>query len=210
MTGRGLEALVRKERLELSRPFGHWILSPARLPIPPLSPDPRLQAPPLRLQTPGNPRGIDRRRRVDGFRYDWRACSRAPDSARTRSSPRSVPAGWARSTGLVTTRLNRDVAVKVLPAAFATDADRLARFTREAQTLAALNHPHIAQVHGLEESGSTRALVMELVDGDDLSATSRAVRCPRTTRCRSPARSPTHWPPPTTSASSTATSSPPT
>ena len=49
------------------------------------------------------------------------------------------------------------------------DADRLARFTREAQTLAALNHPHIAQVHGLEESGSTRALVMELVEGEDLS-----------------------------------------
>jgi len=67
------------------------------------------------------------------------------------------------------TRLNRDVAIKVLPEAFATDAERLARFTREAQTLAALNHPHIAQIHGLEESGPTRALVMELVEGDDLS-----------------------------------------
>jgi eukaryotic-like serine/threonine-protein kinase len=67
------------------------------------------------------------------------------------------------------TRLNRDVAIKVLPDLFAQDADRLARFTREAQTLAALNHPNIAHVHGLEETGSVRALVMELVDGDDLS-----------------------------------------
>ena len=67
------------------------------------------------------------------------------------------------------TRLNRDVALKVLPDAFARDADRLARFTREAQTLASLNHSNIAHVHGLEESGGVRALVMELVEGDDLS-----------------------------------------
>jgi eukaryotic-like serine/threonine-protein kinase len=67
------------------------------------------------------------------------------------------------------TKLNRDVALKVLPDAFATDADRLARFTREAQTLAALNHPNIAHIHGLEESGDVRGLVMELVEGDDLS-----------------------------------------
>jgi Tol biopolymer transport system component len=68
------------------------------------------------------------------------------------------------------TQLNRDVAIKVLPALFALDAERLARFTREAQTLAALNHPNIAQIYGLEASaGNTRALVMELVDGDDLS-----------------------------------------
>jgi serine/threonine protein kinase len=71
------------------------------------------------------------------------------------------------------TRLHRDVAIKILPAAFASDADRLMRFEREAQTLAALNHPHIAQIHGLEESlsesGSTlRALVMEFVDGEAL------------------------------------------
>ena len=73
------------------------------------------------------------------------------------------------------TKLNRDVAIKVLPAAFATDADRLARFTREAQTLASLNHPNIAAIYGIEESvrqrqASVRALVMELVEGDDLSA----------------------------------------
>ena len=67
------------------------------------------------------------------------------------------------------TKLNRDVALKVLPDSFANDADRLARFTREAQTLAALNHPNIAHIHGLEESGVVRALVMELVEGDDLS-----------------------------------------
>ena len=67
------------------------------------------------------------------------------------------------------TRLNRDVALKILPEAFAADPDRLARFTREAQTLAALNHPHIAHIHGLEESGGVRALVMELVEGEDLS-----------------------------------------
>jgi serine/threonine protein kinase/Tol biopolymer transport system component len=67
------------------------------------------------------------------------------------------------------TKLNRDVALKVLPDLFAGDADRLARFTREAQTLASLNHPNIAHIHGLEESGAVRALVMELVEGDDLS-----------------------------------------
>src|SRR6267154_484767 len=53
------------------------------------------------------------------------------------------------------TKLNRDVARKVLPDSFANDADRLARFTREAQTLASLNHPNIAHIHGLEESPST-------------------------------------------------------
>ena len=67
------------------------------------------------------------------------------------------------------TRLNRDVAIKVLPEIFASDPDRLARFTREAQTLAALNHPNIAQIHGIEESSAGQALVMELVEGSDLS-----------------------------------------
>jgi len=66
-------------------------------------------------------------------------------------------------------KLNRDVALKILPDAFASDSDRLARFTREAQTLASLNHPNIAHIHGLEESGDVRALVMELVDGEDLA-----------------------------------------
>ena len=67
------------------------------------------------------------------------------------------------------TKLSRDVALKVLPDSVANDADRLARFTREAQILASLNHPQIAAIYGLEESGGLRALVMELVEGDDLS-----------------------------------------
>ena len=67
------------------------------------------------------------------------------------------------------TRLNRDVAIKVLPEAFAKDPERLARFEREAQVLASLNHPHIAALHGLEESGSVCALVMEYVEGEDLA-----------------------------------------
>src|ERR1700752_5263440 len=67
------------------------------------------------------------------------------------------------------TKLDRDVAIKILPEAFAHDADRLARFQREAKTLASLNHPNIAAIHGLEESGGVAALVMELVEGDDLS-----------------------------------------
>jgi serine/threonine-protein kinase len=66
-------------------------------------------------------------------------------------------------------RLNRDVAIKVLPELFASDPERLARFEREAQVLASLNHPHIAQIYGLEESGSVRALIMELVDGETLA-----------------------------------------
>jgi serine/threonine-protein kinase len=67
------------------------------------------------------------------------------------------------------TKLGRDVALKILPDAFAADADRLMRFEREAKTLAALNHPNIAHIHGFEEAGRTRALVMELVEGEDLA-----------------------------------------
>ena len=63
------------------------------------------------------------------------------------------------------TNLARQVAIKVLPAAVAADAERLARFDREAKTLAALNHPNIAAIYGLEKSGGTTALVMELVEG---------------------------------------------
>ena len=65
------------------------------------------------------------------------------------------------------TRLKRDVALKVLPDEFAGDPERLARFRREAQILASLNHPNIAAIHGLEEGDAGRALVMELVDGAD-------------------------------------------
>ncbi len=68
------------------------------------------------------------------------------------------------------TKLDRDVALKILPQSFAHDPDRLTRFEREAKTLAALNHAHIAQIYGLEQSSTGSALVMELVDGEDLSA----------------------------------------
>jgi eukaryotic-like serine/threonine-protein kinase len=67
------------------------------------------------------------------------------------------------------TRLDRDVAIKVLPEAFVADADRVARFQREARTLASLDHPNIAIIHGLEQASDVHALVMELVPGDDLS-----------------------------------------
>jgi Tol biopolymer transport system component len=66
------------------------------------------------------------------------------------------------------TSLGRDVALKVLPESVAHDPERLGRFEREARTLAALNHPHIAQIHGFETSGGTPALVMEYVDGPAL------------------------------------------
>ena len=67
------------------------------------------------------------------------------------------------------TKLNRQVALKILPEAFATDPDRLARFQREAQVLASLNHPGIAAIYGLEETDDTRALVLELVAGPTLA-----------------------------------------
>ena len=67
------------------------------------------------------------------------------------------------------TQLGRDVALKILPDAFAADPDRLARFQREAQVLASLNHPNIAQIHGIEKSEDTQALVLELVEGPTLA-----------------------------------------
>ena len=66
-------------------------------------------------------------------------------------------------------KLGRDVALKVLPQGFARDADRMARFQREAKVLASLNHPNIATIYGLEDSGGTHALVMELVEGPTLA-----------------------------------------
>src|SRR5437763_11377813 len=66
-------------------------------------------------------------------------------------------------------KLKRQVAIKILPPSLAADRDRLARFQREAEVLALLNHPNISGIYGLEESGGMTALVMELVEGDDLS-----------------------------------------
>ncbi|WP_410967552.1 protein kinase domain-containing protein, partial [Salmonella sp. SAL4456] len=66
-------------------------------------------------------------------------------------------------------RLKRQVAVKILPSGVAADPDRLARFQREAEVLASLNHPHIAAVYGLEDANDVKALVMELVEGPTLA-----------------------------------------
>src|SRR6266508_575740 len=68
------------------------------------------------------------------------------------------------------TRLQRDVAIKLLPDQFAADPERLARFTREAQTLAALNHPHVAHIYGLERQEGVAFITMELVEGETLAA----------------------------------------
>ena len=76
------------------------------------------------------------------------------------------------------TNLKRSVAIKVLPASMAGDADRLARFQREAEVLAALNHPNIAAIYGLEKTPDLTALVMELVEGDDLSQRIARLRAP--------------------------------
>src|SRR5213593_5210120 len=67
------------------------------------------------------------------------------------------------------TKLGREVAIKLLPAEFANDPERLARFQREAQLLAALAHPHIAGIHGLEDADGVRFLVLELIDGESLA-----------------------------------------
>ncbi len=67
------------------------------------------------------------------------------------------------------TKLDRDVALKVLPEAFTSDPDRLARFEREAKVLASLNHPNIGSIYGIEEAEGTRALVLELVEGPTLA-----------------------------------------
>ena len=67
------------------------------------------------------------------------------------------------------TKLDRDVAIKMLPEGVAADAERLARFEREAKLLAGLNHPNIAAIYGVEEADGATYLVLELVDGEDLS-----------------------------------------
>ena len=88
------------------------------------------------------------------------------------------------------TQLNRQVALKILPDAFADDPDRLARFKREAQILASLNHPNIAAIYGIEEAEGTRALVLELVEGRLSLTGSRRGRSRWMRRCRLPSRSP--------------------
>ena len=110
--------------------------------------------------------------------------------------------------------LGREVAIKVLPAAFTADPERRARFEREARMLATLNHPHIGAIYGVEEADGVRGLVLELVEGETLAEriamaghrpdrTSMACRSPR--RSRSRGRSPTRSRPRTRRASFTAT-----
>jgi Tol biopolymer transport system component len=97
-----------------------------------------------------------------------------PLSTGTRLGPYEIRAaigagGMGEVYRATDTKLRRDVALKVLPTAFVRDSDRMARFGREAQMLAALNHPNIAAIYGVEESGGVRALVMELVEGPTLA-----------------------------------------
>ena len=119
-------------------------------------------------------------------------CPQAPDSAPMKSPPWLGKAAWARCIGRADTGLNRAVALKVLPPLFAGDPDRLARFQREAQVLASLNHPNIAHVHGLEESDGMQALVMELVE---VRRSPTALQGPIrwTRRCQSRSRLPKRW-----------------
>jgi eukaryotic-like serine/threonine-protein kinase len=95
-------------------------------------------------------------------------------AAGTRLGPYEVTAqigvgGMGEVYQATDTKLKRQVAIKVLPESVAADVDRLARFQREAEVLASLNHPHIAQIHGLEDADGVKALVMEMVEGEDLA-----------------------------------------
>src|SRR5437764_11989640 len=112
-----------------------------------------------------------RRRRA---KVTIRATNRVPLESGNRLGPYEiVSALGAGGMGEVyrarDTKLGRDVALKVIPDTFALDADRRARFQREAQVLASLNHPHIAAIYGFEDSGETHALVLELVEGETLA-----------------------------------------
>lgn len=102
------------------------------------------------------------------------------------------------------TTLGRQVAIKILSDAFAGDGERLARFEREAKTLASLNHPHIAAIYGFEKSAGLYALVMELVEGEDLSQRLAGSAIPIERPCRLPGRSPKRSKPRTSKGSSTA------
>jgi eukaryotic-like serine/threonine-protein kinase len=106
--------------------------------------------------------------------FTARMISHLPPTPGTRLGPYEVTAqigvgGMGDVYQATDTNLKRQVAIKVLPAAVAMDAERLARFQREAEVLASLNHPHIAHIHGLDKSDSTIALVMELVEGPTLA-----------------------------------------
>ena len=91
------------------------------------------------------------------------------------------------------TKLNRQVALKILPEAFAADPDRLARFQREAHVLASLNHPNIAAIYGLEEPEGTRALVLELAKAQPWRIGSSRARSQWTRSSQEPSRLPRRW-----------------
>ncbi len=141
---------------------------------------------PIRRHTPRPVRDpVFARRRRARLRSRSRCAARA--TARSRRSPAEATTVIGRTIGPYQvvaklgeggmgevyrardTKLDRAVAIKILPEAFAADTERIARFQREARTLASLNHPNIAHIHGLEESDGVRALVMELVEGEDLA-----------------------------------------
>jgi serine/threonine protein kinase len=103
-------------------------------------------------------------------------------------------------------RLGRDVAIKVLPRAFTANPERLARFEREARLLAALNHPHIGMIHGVEEGDHVLALVLELVEGDTLADRLARARSRSRMHSTGPVRLPTRSTRHTTKASCTAIS----
>src|SRR5690348_2018465 len=94
-----------------------------------------------------------------------RAMTPQPSIAHYRVGSKIGEGGMGEVWRATDTKLNRDVAIKLLPDSFAADPDRLARFTREAQVLASLNHPNIAAIYGVED----RALVLELVEGTILA-----------------------------------------
>ncbi len=96
-----------------------------------------------------------------------------PGSAPTRSSLPSAPAEWVRCTTPEIQSLRRDVAIKALPEDFYKVEERVARFRREAELLAALNHTNVATVHGLEEFDGRTFIVMELVEGETLAESDR-------------------------------------
>ena len=89
--------------------------------------------------------------------------------AHTKLSHCSARAAWAKCIALAIPKLDRDVAIKVLPEALSADTERVARFQREAKTLAALNHPNIGAIYGLENAGGVTALVLELIEGPTLA-----------------------------------------
>jgi serine/threonine protein kinase len=103
------------------------------------------------------------------LRLGYNRSTRVPISNGTRLGPYEITAplgagGMGEVYRARDSKLGRDVAIKVLPSSLANDADYMARFQREAQVLASLNHPHIAQIYGLQDN----AIVMELVEGEDL------------------------------------------